>query len=59
MYETDIPAKSVMPSELMSLKLVKESSKNENAVESADINTASFDFISSAPPCKLPRRKIE
>lgn len=28
----------------MSLNPVKESIKNENAVESADIKTASFDF---------------
>lgn len=35
---------SVEASEFMSLKPVKESKKNENAVESADIKTASLDF---------------
>lgn len=45
MYEAVIPQNSVNPSELMTLKPVKDNSKNEKAVEANDINTASFDFL--------------
>ena len=44
MYEVVIPINKVIPRELITLKLVKESSKNDSAVDAADIKTASFDF---------------
>ena len=53
MYEAVIPTNKVIPRELITLKLVKESSKNDNAVDAADIKTASFDFS------LLLSRKIE
>jgi hypothetical protein len=52
-YEASIPKNSVSPSELINLKLVKESKKNEKTVEIQEISTASLDFL---PPLAL---KIE
>ena len=46
MYELVIPKKSTVPSELINLKLVNDSIKNENAVEIKEINTASLEFFS-------------
>ena len=42
-YEVTIPINSVTPIELTSLNPVKPKSINENAVEAADIKTASFE----------------
>ena len=44
MYEAVIPKNTVIPSELISWKLVKERRKNENAVDAQDKKTASLDF---------------
>ena len=50
MYELAIPTNNTVPNELINLKLVNESIKNENAVEIKEINTASFEFF---PPHSL------
>ena len=52
-YEAEIPTDKSIPSELISLKLVKESSKNENTVDKHAANTAISDCL---PPLDL---KIE
>ena len=39
-----MPIHRVILSELISLKLVKDKSRKEKAVDNIDINTASFDF---------------
>ena len=44
-YELVIPKNKTNPNELINLKLVKESSRNENALELQEINTASLDFL--------------
>src|SRR5574344_2500878 len=44
-YEVKIPKNKVSPSELINLKLVKLSKKNENTVEIQEISTASLDFL--------------
>lgn len=41
-YELIRPRPKIRPNELMSLKLVQASSKNENTVVAQEINTAEF-----------------
>lgn len=44
MYELVSPSERMNPSELINLKLVMESRKNENTVVAHEISTAQFDF---------------
>lgn len=44
MYELVSPSERMNPSELINLKLVMASKKNENTVVAQEINTAQFDF---------------
>lgn len=46
MYELVISKKNTVSCELINLKLVNDSIKNENAVEIKEINTASLEFFS-------------
>ena len=50
MYELVIPKNKTCPSELINLKLVNDSNKNDNAVEIKEINTAILEFL---PPPSL------
>lgn len=43
-YEVVSPTDSIKPSELINLKLVIDSNKNENTVVAQEISTAQFDF---------------
>ena len=54
-YELKIPTHNIKPNELINLKLVIESNKNENTVVIQDINTAEYE-LEFLPPLNL---KIE
>lgn len=54
-YELKSPTQRIKPSELINLKLVIESKKNENTLVAQDINTAAFEFELLEPL----KRKIE
>ena len=45
-YEVEIPKNKTNPNELINLKQVNDSNKNDNAVEINEINTASLEFLS-------------
>ena len=45
-YEVEIPKNKTNPNELINLKEVNDSNKNDNAVEINEINTASLEFLS-------------
>lgn len=52
-YELTSPSVSTSPSELINLKLVIDSSKNENTLVAQEINTAAFDAVEFFAPLNL------